>query len=714
MTEQSTQQAHWQAANNRYMEMALEWVRLKLQALVPVPPAPPAPLKPCRRWWQSQTVDQPPASPIVSPAVIDVEPKPSLEQLEQDMLALEQAALPPMLVLLARRFQLSHFEQSVLLLCVAQELDTRIATLCAEAQASPHKPYPTFALAFNLFAGQGVWDALLPESPLRYWRLLEFSQNAHTPLVSRALQADARVVHYLQGLNRVDERLIPLFSPLAAPGRLAISQQVVAQQVADYLGQAENDLTVIQLVGADSNIKQQVVQVAMQQAHSAWRRYWQVWRLVDTQLPMAGDEFATFVRLWQRETHLLPVALYIEVTDNDSKERMATLTQLLGQLQGLVFVDTRDIRPERVMGTLTVDISKPTVPEQRSAWLEGLADLAMVEGLEARLAAQFNFHLPAIDRISAQVTASDPAPAQLEQTVRQACLSQTRLGLDKLAQRIDAKARWGELVLPDAPLQLLRNLAAQVGQRYHVYDEWGFRAAMNRGLGISALFAGESGTGKTMAAEVLANALGLDLYRIDLSAVVSKYIGETEKNLRQVFDAAEEGGAILFFDEADALFGKRSEVKDSHDRYANIEVNYLLQRMESFSGLAILATNLKSALDSAFVRRLRFVVDFPLPGEAERRLIWAMAFPDSLPVDESLDCQRLVKFNLTGGSIHNIVLNAAFLAAQETPTVGRKVALRHVLAATRMELRKLERPINERDFALPNPAPALTVVGQRG
>jgi SpoVK/Ycf46/Vps4 family AAA+-type ATPase len=216
---------------------------------------------------------------------------------------------------------------------------------------------------------------------------------------------------------------------------------------------------------------------------------------------------------------------------------------------------------------------------------------------------------------------------------------------------------------------------------------------MTRGLGISALFAGESGTGKTMAAEVIANELDLALYRIDLSAVVSKYIGETEKNLRRLFDAAEQGGAILFFDEADALFGKRSEVKDSHDRYANIEINYLLQRMEAFSGLAILATNMKSALDNAFMRRLRFVVNFPYPGPDERRRMWQQALPEHVP-REGLDYDRLARLGLSGGNIHSIALNAAFMAAAR----GTAVTQALLLSAARSELRKLDRQVSEAEF----------------
>ena len=249
-------------------------------------------------------------------------------------------------------------------------------------------------------------------------------------------------------------------------------------------------------------------------------------------------------------------------------------------------------------------------------------------------------------------------------------------------------------MLPAEQKNLLRQITRQVRCRKLVYETWGFRERMNRGLGISALFSGESGTGKTMAAEVIANALDLDLYCIDLSAVVSKYIGETEKNLRKVFDAAEESGAIIFFDEADALFGKRSEIKDSHDRYANIEINYLLQRMESYRGVAILATNMKSALDNAFVRRLRFIVEFPFPGIEERTAIWQNIFPAGTPLAEDFDCRRLARLNLAGGNIHSVAINAAFLAARENGTVTMPL----VLSAARDEFRKLERPARDSDF----------------
>ena len=254
-----------------------------------------------------------------------------------------------------------------------------------------------------------------------------------------------------------------------------------------------------------------------------------------------------------------------------------------------------------------------------------------------------------------QVTSGAHTPADIGRLAWQAGLAEARIALDDLAGGSSLGASWDDLVLPEPQREMLHQIAVHVRQRATVYEDWGFAAMGARGLGISALFAGPSGTGKTMAAEVLAHELRLDLYRIDLAPVVSKYIGETEKNLRRVFDAAEEGGAILLFDEADALFGKRSEVKDSHDRYANIEVSYLLQRMEAYRGLAILTTNLRSALDQAFLRRLRFVVQFPFPDAAQRAEIWRRVFPAETPV-ERLEPDRLARLNVAGGNIRNIAL----------------------------------------------------------
>ncbi|HJQ35781.1 MAG TPA: ATP-binding protein, partial [Thermoanaerobaculia bacterium] len=274
--------------------------------------------------------------------------------------------------------------------------------------------------------------------------------------------------------------------------------------------------------------------------------------------------------------------------------------------------------------------------------------------------------------------------------------------LHELAQRIEPRYDWADLVLPDGVVRHLRDVAAQVAHRARVYEDFGFGAKLSRGRGISALFAGPSGTGKTMAAEVIARDLSrrlaaseqaFDLYRIDLSAVIDKYVGETEKRLRCVFDAAERSGAILFFDEADALFGKRSDVKDSHDRYANIEIDYLLQRMEDYRGLAILATNRKSALDRAFLRRLRFLIDFPFPDVEQRRRIWRGVFPKNLPA-VALDFEFLARLDLSGGNIRNVALNAAFLAAQEGVALG----MRHLVNAASREMAKIDKIVGPAEF----------------
>jgi SpoVK/Ycf46/Vps4 family AAA+-type ATPase len=260
--------------------------------------------------------------------------------------------------------------------------------------------------------------------------------------------------------------------------------------------------------------------------------------------------------------------------------------------------------------------------------------------------------------------------------------------IDTLADRLAPHYTWDDIVLPDHVIHDLRAAAAQVRHQTLVYGDYGFARKYPRGRGISMLLSGPSGTGKTMAAEVIANDLGLDLYHIDLSRVVSKYIGETEKNLRAVFEAAEASGVVLLFDEADALFGKRSEVKDSHDRYANIEVSYLLQRMESYTGLAILATNMKSHLDAAFLRRLRYVVDVPFPDATARRLIWQKSIPAEMPC-AGLDFDALARLDIPGGNIAVIVVNAAFLAAED----GQPLNMRHLAQASRAEYRKLDREL---------------------
>jgi SpoVK/Ycf46/Vps4 family AAA+-type ATPase len=272
-------------------------------------------------------------------------------------------------------------------------------------------------------------------------------------------------------------------------------------------------------------------------------------------------------------------------------------------------------------------------------------------------------------------------------------------GLSSLARKITPRYVWQDIVLPADQLDILREIVATVRGRPVVLDEWGVGKKLTASNGVTILFAGPPGTGKTMAAEIIATALGLDLYKIDLSTIVSKYIGETEKNLEKIFSEAQSSNAILFFDEADAIFGKRSEVKDAHDRYANIEISYLLQRMEAYDGVTILATNLRANLDEAFTRRLQFAVDFPFPDEENRLRIWQTLFPLDVPRDTDLDFGLLARrFKLAGGNIRNIIVSAAYLAASD----GGRVTMSHILHGTRRELQKMGRLVNEKDL-VPDP-----------
>jgi hypothetical protein len=266
--------------------------------------------------------------------------------------------------------------------------------------------------------------------------------------------------------------------------------------------------------------------------------------------------------------------------------------------------------------------------------------------------------------------------------------------LASLARKIAPRYTWNDIILPADQLQLLHEIVDTIRRRPKVLDEWGIGQKLASSRGVTVLFAGAPGTGKTMAAEVMAAELGLDLYKIDLSTVISKYIGETEKNLERIFNEAEASNAILFFDEADALFGKRSEVRDSHDRYANVEISYLLQRMEAYNGVTILATNLRSNLDEAFTRRLQFAVDFPFPEEADRLRIWKTLFPPEVPREAGIDLPLLARrFKLAGGNIRNILVTAAYLAASD----GGAVNMTHLLHGTRRELQKMGRLVDEED-----------------
>jgi hypothetical protein len=670
----------WQQANDRYLSASLEWLRTLLRR-----GEKPEQLEKRRRWLDAFVPVQARTQEDKSDELVVDERLRAAAEARQ---AAAEMTPPPALAALGQLLDLSEFERDTLLLCAARELDPSIGELCARVQGDPRMTYPTFALALALF-DEPAWDVLAPYRPLRYWRLVEVTQPAGAPLVTSALRAEENIVNRLKGLDYLDDRLEALVWPIGhhgTTGGLPPSQRSVVDEV---LGYWRGGLPVIvQLLGSDEASKQLVA------AEVAYELGFAQYRLPAGLLPRRPDELDTLARLWQRETRLSPVSLYLDAHEVDSIEegdnaasQAPPIARFLARSGGAVLIATREARPDIEGPTVTVDVAPPKPAERRAAWAETLDEA----GAEA-LGGQFSLDVPAIRQV-AVVAQGDPERAW------QACLARARPGLDALAQRLVPKVGWDDIVLPDDELAVLRRVADQVAQRTKVYEGWGFGGQISRGLGISALFSGPSGTGKTMAAEVLAHHLRLDLYRIDLSAVVSKYIGETEKRLRRLFDVAERGGAILFFDEAESLFSKRSEVRDAHDRYANIETAYLLQRMESYSGLAILATNMRKALDVAFTRRIRFIVEFKFPDVAERRAIWERVLPSQAPRGP-LDLDRLARLPASGGMTRNIALNAAFSAAG----AGSPITMPLLLNAARAEFKKLGLSVPERELTWTEPS----------
>jgi hypothetical protein len=595
----------------------------------------------------------------------------------------------PALEGVARAFSLSPFERDILLLCAGVELDMEFAPLCAAVQGDPSRTYPTFGLALAVLPNPH-WSALAPTAPLRRWRLIE---PAIGPALTLApLRIDERVMHHLVGISHLDERLAPLVRPIepADPKDLVASHAALAARVVATWSAlpSSRQAPVIQLCGDPADCRPIAACVARSVGlHAAI--------IAADLVPSNANELEAFQRLLERESRLTGIGVLLLETDgNDSvgagaepRPQGHAVTRLAELLDGFVMLCESERRRLARRHSVAFDVGRPLLLEQREVWRTtvGVAN-GQGDAIDA-ICAQFNLSIASIRSIGAEAMAAPDADGALA-SLWELCRMRLRARLDVLAQRIHSVSTWEDLVLPEAEAATLRAITAQLRRRVTVYDHWGFAAKSSRGLGISALFAGPSGTGKTMAAEVLANELHLDLYRIDLSSVVSKYIGETEKNLRRVFDAAEESGAILLFDEADALFGKRSEVKDSHDRYANIEVSYLLQRMEAYRGLAILTTNQRSALDPAFLRRLRFVVQFPFPDAPQRAAIWQRVFPPATPT-QGLDHAKLAKLRVAGGNIRNIALNAAFLAAD----AAEPVRMTHLLTAARSEYAKMERPL---------------------
>jgi hypothetical protein len=588
---------------------------------------------------------------------------------EGDGHAADSIAMPHTIERIANTFGLSGFEAQALLLCAGVELDGELATAVAAA-SDHHRPLPTFALALSILPG-AHWTALMPDRPLRRWRLLEVLPG--DLLVHSPLRIDERILHEIVGVTSPDERLKGCLEAVTVPplpdGRI---------DDAARLARALDDGRTVAIVPPGPLTLAFVAETARQMGRRLFRMSLGALRA------SSSSERDLLLLLAAREARLSRLAIVL----TDDMEADALPSAVANDLVDCPLFVVTPFAPSGVARPMLVtQVSPLTAAEEGMLWSDALGSSIDTTSLLPRLRSQFRVDPNVIRDVAIEVRG---LPLEQDRSVAlwDGVRRRLRVSVDGLAAVLEPVATWDDLVLPEEPTALLRELVTHAKQRSIVHEQWGFHRSTTRGSGITALFVGPSGTGKTLAAEVLARELRLEMLRIDLSRVVSKYIGETEKHLRRLFDTAESGAAVLVFDEADALFGKRTETRDAHDRYANIEVSYLLQRIEHYRGIAILTTNHRESLDTAFCRRLRFVVKFPFPDVDQRRSLWSRVFPKAVPT-EGLDVDRLARLEATGANIHNMALHAAFMAADERRPIG----MRHMLRAARVEYAKMDRVV---------------------
>jgi hypothetical protein len=565
-------------------------------------------------------------------------------------------------------FRLTEFELDLVLIAVAPDIDLRYAAVFAALDDREEPGRASAGLGLDLLCLTAEEKAerqaaLEADAPLIRHRLLRVEAEAGAPLLAGLLVPEPQLLGFLLGSAGLPAslaacctlvrpsftmaelgltgRVAALGEPATKPLRCWLTEGPRGQALPEALAAARGKM----LLRADMSLKEAAAAVA--------------------------------------EATLRDAVLCLPIGETANRPRLIAELALPPDCD--VVIVAPDAGPVAEGFTL-LDPAPPDAAMRLAWWQRELAaaNLTLTAMETALLADRFR---ATPEAIRAACAAAGGEPSAFPALLRSLKQGHTHM-LHGIARRIDARQDWADLVLPPEQIGQLRDLCDQVAHRHLVEQVWGFSRGLAPGRGICALFSGPSGTGKTMAAGILARALHLDLYRVDLAQIVSKYIGETEKNLDRVFTAAQNADAVLFFDEADALFGKRGEVKDSHDRYANLEVGYLLQKMEEYDGLAILATNLRQHIDDAFTRRLRFIIEFPSPDEYHRRRIWQVVFPPQAPLAAGVDFDALARdVRLPGGNIRNIALSAAFLAAAEGVPIGQV----HLLRAARAEYQKVGR-----------------------
>ncbi len=622
---------------------------------------------------------------------------------------------------LAQLFHLTPFEEQCLLICLAPELDRKYEKLHAYLQDDVTRKKPSVDLVLNLLCHtmQEKLKARLAfdlQSPMLKYRLLQITDSlpdGPVPLLSRFLKLDDRIANFLLGFAQIDARIESLVE-VVYPQR-EWDQVMVPEEIKNRVQR----FTHTYFADNKQLIRQNVV-FYFYGPYGSGKRSLAEAVCYDLGLPLIiGDvekmfagqlSFKEVTELICREVILQKAILCLENFDclltDDEKHRffIKSFLKEVKKYAGLMIflLGSRHWKPQGLLNEcifLDLEFPIPDDSARKRLWesrLNGRLKIARDVDLSV-LASKFRFTpgqiQDALSTVQDLTHWQSPDDGQINMAdLYVSCRAQSNQKLSTLAQKINPKYTWGDIVLPSDQINQLREICNQVKYRHMVYGEWGFDRKLSLGKGLNALFSGPSGTGKTMAADIITNELGLDLYKIDLSQVVSKYIGETEKNLDKIFTEAQTSNAILFFDEADALFGKRSEVKDAHDRYANIEIGYLLQKMEEYDGIAILATNLRQNMDEAFVRRIQVIVEFPFPDEEYRQRIWEAVFPHEAPRGGDVDFGILAReVKLPGGNIKNIALAAAFYAAED----GGVIRMPHLVQAARREYQKLGRIWNE-------------------
>lgn len=602
----------------------------------------------------------------------------------------EDLSTVPSVSALVELFELTPLETVVVTSLAGREINAAFAIALSErSEELGTGGSPNFAF-FEAWLGSDTPSWMTSMGRLRYWQLVDLHpMGKDLPLALTPLQLDPRILNFLLNLPTIDERLSKYVAPVEADIVVHTpSQKETAGSILKRLQQdaERGEVHPVVLAGEDFDVSRALA------GSVASALGMQLFELRTTRLPVDPEHRGALARLWRREERLQR-ALLFAVQPHEDRDEAASYSDFSSAVIMANYPEA--VNEER--RAIRYVVKAPDFAERKALLSEFLAEFNLGEDIDS-VAAQFCLSASQIKAASDAAIAEYRADQQtnLYRALWRACRSAAEPKLGSLVQRIETIATWSDLILPDEPMGLLRSLPSQVANRPVVYEQMKMGGNTKRGQNISALFAGPSGTGKTTAAEIIAQELDLDLLQVDISSVVSKYHGETEEHLRETFDEADRGAGVLLFDEADSLFGHRAEIKDSRDRASNREISYLLQRLDAYRGLVILTTNYPENLDQAIFRRISFRIDFPFPSMHQRLLLWRAMLPEEY-LGGSVNLESLARLSVTGGYIRNMAKNSAFFALQDG---SKKITPKHLLRAVRAEYAKMDKPLPAQEIQL--------------